>query len=105
VAGDAYYAPPGHMPLITAGSAIVEFSPAATDTSVAVVRLISFLETGVVPDGLFAPDVFADLSLPHWRIQTNTAQGILAERFAGWPWTGSSSASRRGSRHNVCTQN
>jgi hypothetical protein len=29
VAGDAYYAPPGHLPLITAGTAIVEFSPAA----------------------------------------------------------------------------
>lgn len=29
VAGDAYYAPPGHLPLITAGSTIVEFSPTA----------------------------------------------------------------------------
>lgn len=27
VAGDAYYAPPGHLPLITAGTAVVEFSP------------------------------------------------------------------------------
>lgn len=26
-AGDAYYAPPGHLPLITAGTSIVEFSP------------------------------------------------------------------------------
>jgi hypothetical protein len=26
VAGDAYYAPPGHLPLMTAGTAIVEFS-------------------------------------------------------------------------------
>src|SRR5438046_1946192 len=26
--GDAYYAPPGHIPLIEAGSEIVEFSPA-----------------------------------------------------------------------------
>ena len=25
--GDAYYAPPGHLPLVTAGSAVVEFSP------------------------------------------------------------------------------
>jgi len=29
VAGDAYYAPPGHLPLITAGTSIVEFSPSA----------------------------------------------------------------------------
>jgi hypothetical protein len=27
VAGDAYYAPPGHLPMMTAGSTIVEFSP------------------------------------------------------------------------------
>ena len=29
VAGDAYYAPPGHLPLLTAGTSIVEFSPTA----------------------------------------------------------------------------
>jgi hypothetical protein len=29
VAGDAYYAPPGHLPLLTAGAEIVEFSPTA----------------------------------------------------------------------------
>ena len=29
VAGDAYYAPAGHLPLITAGTSIVEFSPTA----------------------------------------------------------------------------
>ncbi len=27
VAGDAYYAPPGHLPLVTAGTTVVEFSP------------------------------------------------------------------------------
>jgi hypothetical protein len=27
VEGDAYYAPPGHLPLITAGTSVVEFSP------------------------------------------------------------------------------
>ena len=38
VAGDAYYAPPGHLPLITAGSAIVEFSRTADlETTMAVV--------------------------------------------------------------------
>jgi hypothetical protein len=29
VAGDAYYAPPGHLPFVTAGTSIVEFSPSA----------------------------------------------------------------------------
>ena len=27
--GDAYYAPPGHMPVIEAGTDIIEFSPTA----------------------------------------------------------------------------
>jgi hypothetical protein len=26
-AGDAYYAPPGHVPVVTAGTEVVEFSP------------------------------------------------------------------------------
>ena len=29
VAGDAYHASPGHLPLVTAGTTIVEFSPTA----------------------------------------------------------------------------
>jgi hypothetical protein len=28
VAGDAYYAPPGHVPVVTEGTQVVEFSPA-----------------------------------------------------------------------------
>jgi hypothetical protein len=27
--GDAYYAPPGHLPLVTAGTSVIEFSPTA----------------------------------------------------------------------------
>jgi hypothetical protein len=39
MAGDAYYAPPGHLPLLTAGTTIVEFSPAAElDATMAVVQ-------------------------------------------------------------------
>jgi hypothetical protein len=58
------------------------------DTSATVANLIRFLETGSVPDGLFAPDVFSDLSLPHWRIQTSTAADILAERTESHPFPG-----------------
>jgi hypothetical protein len=37
-AGDAYYAGPGHLPLLTAGTTIVEFSPTAElDKAMAVV--------------------------------------------------------------------
>ncbi len=27
--GEAYYAPPGHLPLVTAGSSVIEFTPSA----------------------------------------------------------------------------
>ncbi|HEV8462869.1 MAG TPA: hypothetical protein VGQ38_19440 [Gaiellaceae bacterium] len=35
--------------------------------------LVEFLETGTPPEGLFAEDVFCDLTIPHWRLQ---AEGI-----------------------------
>ena len=39
VASDAYHAPPGHLPLVTAGTTIVEFSPTADlETTMAVVQ-------------------------------------------------------------------
>jgi hypothetical protein len=38
-AGDAYYAPPGHLPLIAAGTSLVEFSPTkALEATMAVVE-------------------------------------------------------------------
>ncbi|HEY2223165.1 hypothetical protein [Actinomycetospora sp.] len=55
---------------------------------------IRFLETGVVRDDLFAPDVFADLSLPQWRLQTTTAADILAVRTEGHPSPGEVSVGR-----------
>jgi hypothetical protein len=63
-------------------------APARASTGTAVANLVRFLETGSAPDGLFAPDLFTDLSLPHWRIQTGTAAEILAVRAAGHPWPG-----------------
>src|SRR4051794_25217162 len=39
VAGDAYYAPPGHLPLISAGTSVIEFSPSSDlATTMAVVE-------------------------------------------------------------------
>ena len=62
--------------------------PDRPDVSVAVANLIRFLETGSAPDGLFAPDVFSDLSLPHWRLQASTAGEILAIRAESHPCPG-----------------
>jgi hypothetical protein len=42
----------------------------------------------VVPDGLFTPDVFTDLTLPHWRIQATTAEEVVAIRLDGHPGPG-----------------
>jgi hypothetical protein len=58
------------------------------DATAVVADLIRFLETGNVPDGLFAPNAFADLSLPHWRVQAATAAEIIAIRIEGHPCPG-----------------
>jgi hypothetical protein len=51
-------------------------------------KLVVFLETGTVPDGLFRPDVFLDLTMPAWRVQAAGAEDLIAERKAGHPGTG-----------------
>jgi hypothetical protein len=58
------------------------------DPNTAIARLIHYLETAEAPAGLFAPDVFADLSLPQWRIQTDSAADIMAVRAQGHPFPG-----------------
>lgn len=55
----------------------------SADATTAVANLIRFLETGVAPAGLFAPDVFADVTLPQWRLQSDTAEGLAAIRAEG----------------------
>ena len=61
---------------------------AVPDMDVAVVRdlsekLIRFLESGDVPEGLFRPDVFLDLTMPAWRIQAAGAEDLIAVRKDG----------------------
>lgn len=53
-----------------------------------VAGLVEYLESGEAPDGLFAPDVFADVSLPLWRLQADDVEGLLAIRRRGHPWPG-----------------
>ena len=47
-AGDAYYAPPGHVPVITAGTDVVEFSPTGEyeQTMAVVGRNLAALQAG-----------------------------------------------------------
>jgi hypothetical protein len=63
-------------------------SATTKEPTVTVANLIRFLETGSAPEGLLAPDVFTDLSVPHWRIQTTTAEQILAVRATDHPFPG-----------------
>ena len=51
-------------------------------------KFIVFLETGAAPDGLFAPDVFCDLTVPLWRLQAEGIEGASALRKEGHPWPG-----------------
>jgi len=51
------------------------------------VKLVAFLETGSVPDRLFAHDVFCDFTLPRWRLQAQGVSDLVALRKAGHPGT------------------
>lgn len=51
-------------------------------------KFVSFLETLIMPDGLFAEGAFADLSLPQWRLQAQGAEGMIDLRTRGHNFTG-----------------
>lgn len=50
--------------------------------------LISFLETGTAPPGLFAPDVLLDFTMPTWRLQARGVEDAVGLRRAGHPAPG-----------------
>jgi hypothetical protein len=51
-------------------------------------QLIEFLETNEAPEGLFAPDVFCDLTVPTWRLQASGPEDCIALRREGHPARG-----------------
>jgi hypothetical protein len=51
-------------------------------------KFIEFLETNEAPDGLFAPDVFLDFTMPTWRLQASGRNDCVALRRAGHPGSG-----------------
>lgn len=51
-------------------------------------KVVTFLEAGTAPDGLFGPGVFLDLTMPTWRIQTAGAEDLIAVRKQGHPGPG-----------------
>jgi hypothetical protein len=51
-------------------------------------RLVTFLETGAPPDGLFTVNVFCDFTLPRWRLQAQGIPDVVALRTTGHPGPG-----------------
>jgi hypothetical protein len=49
---------------------------------------IAYLETGEAQPGLFAPDVFLDVTLPRWRLQASGIDDALAVRSTHHPEAG-----------------
>lgn len=48
-------------------------------------KFVEFLETGTAPEGLFADDVFLDLTLPQWWLQTQGRDEIVRIRTDAHP--------------------
>ena len=48
-------------------------------------QMITFMETGAPPEGLFTPDIFCDFTLPQWRLQARGIEDVTALRKAGHP--------------------
>jgi hypothetical protein len=57
-------------------------------------QLIAFLETGKAAPGLFAEDVFLDLTLPRWRLQAQGMRDVIQLRLNGHPGVGKVARSR-----------
>jgi hypothetical protein len=51
-------------------------------------KLITFLETGDPPEGLFTADAFCDFTMPLWRLQFQGVENVAAGRKAGHPSPG-----------------
>ena len=51
-------------------------------------KLIEFLQTSEVPDGLFGAGMFCDFTMPTWRLQASGVEDSVALRLAGHPGGG-----------------
>jgi len=51
-------------------------------------QFVGWLETGVRPDGMFADDIFADLTVPQWRLQALGIDDAFGLRENSHPFQG-----------------
>lgn len=57
-------------------------------------KMTAFLESGTMPEGLFHPDAFLDVSMPTWRIQAQGLEDLIRVRKDGHPWPGAVTCTR-----------
>jgi len=69
-------------------------SAAETEARELADKLITFMETGTPPDGVFTADVFCDFTMPQWRLQAQGIEDVTALRKAGHPGPSSVPRSR-----------
>jgi hypothetical protein len=60
-------------------------SPLPADVQRLADEFVRFLETGTASEGMFAPDLFFDFTMPLWRLQTVTGPDAVAIRRGGHP--------------------
>lgn len=75
------------MTTTDAGPVTIHLDAAAAARRLAA-GFVEFLETGEAAEGLFAPDLFTDFTMPLWRLQAGTAAESIALRAAGHPMVG-----------------
>ncbi len=51
-------------------------------------QFVTWLETGARPEEMFAEDVFADLTVPHWRVQAQGEDAAFHLREDDHPFQG-----------------
>jgi hypothetical protein len=49
---------------------------------------VGWLETGVRPEGMLGEEVFADLTVPHWRLQAEGVDAVFRLREDSHPFPG-----------------
>ncbi len=67
---------------------------AATTVETLAAKFVAFIETGTPPDNLFTSDVFCDLTVPHWRLQSEGIEDLVALRRQSHPAPGRVTRSR-----------
>jgi hypothetical protein len=63
-------------------------APAVDRARVRADEFLTFLETGAAAPGLFAPEVFLDVTMPTWRLQAAGPDDAVALRRGGHPVPG-----------------